>query len=76
MLKKDHSKDSSNVEILISGMTCNGCVSKLNRHLSKHPSVQDVHVTLEPPKAYLNTNLSKTEILGLIHEAGFEASNV
>ena len=76
ILRKSRSKDTSNVEVLISGMTCNNCVSKLNRHLSKHPSVQDVHVTLEPPKAYLNTNLSKTEVLDLIHEAGFKTSSV
>ena len=67
---KPKTNDSS-LELPIAGLTCNGCVSKLNRHLSKHPSISNVQVTLSPPKAQLNATVSKQEIIGIIQDAGF-----
>ena len=41
------------IELVIDGMSCNGCVASVTRVLKAVPGVADVTVTLLPPRAHV-----------------------
>ena len=64
------------VELSIQGMTCAHCVTSVRRALEKLPGVEEVRVTLEPPRAtvtYDDTQVSVDALLQAVEKAGYHA---
>ncbi len=60
------------VEVLVEGMTCNGCVRKLTGALESAEGVASATVVLEPAgKATVVGSLPSDEVRALIRSAGF-----
>lgn len=60
--------------LTISGMTCGGCVSSVNRVLQSSPGVHKAEVTLVPAQAAVSYDPAVTtpeELARLVSEAGF-----
>jgi uncharacterized membrane protein YraQ (UPF0718 family)/copper chaperone CopZ len=62
------------VEVAVAGMTCGGCVSKLQAKLDKAPGVNSAIVTLEPGRATVTGTLSEADLSELVTQAGFTPS--
>ena len=56
----------------VDGMTCNGCVGRLQKVLSKLEGVTEAIVTLEPGEAKVDGSISKEAIVTAIEGAGFD----
>jgi len=56
----------------VEGMTCNGCVSRLQKVLSRLEGVTNAVVTLEPGEAKVDGNISRQAIIAAIEGAGFD----
>ncbi|MCA9062459.1 MAG: permease [Planctomycetaceae bacterium] len=67
----DSASDTPVHTISVSGMTCNGCASRLERTLSSMEEVQSAVVTLENGQAVVQSRLSRPEIAERIRAAGF-----
>lgn len=60
--------------LIISGMTCGGCVNSVTRVLKALPGVQQVEVTLVPGQAKVRIDETQVDIPALkkaVAEAGF-----
>jgi hypothetical protein len=60
------------VEVPVQGMTCQGCVRKLQGRLGETDGVRDVEVQLEPGLARVQGEVSRDTVCSVIREAGFE----
>ena len=60
------------LEVPVEGLTCGGCVRKLEGKLSDIPGVQGVQVQLEPGMARVQGSVPETTIRRAIHDAGFQ----
>ena len=60
------------VELTVAGMTCNGCVRKLERALQVDPRVKRAAVTLSPPRARVEGRLSPQQVADLVTAAGYQ----
>ena len=58
--------------VAVSGLTCGGCVSKLETALKKADKVDSAVVTLEPAQAVVSGNLSQADLHRLIEDTGFQ----
>ena len=58
----------------VSGMTCGGCVGKLERAFQKREDVSAINVSLEPGQAVIHGKIAREEARGVITEAGFKTS--
>ena len=56
----------------VDGMTCNGCVGRLQKVLSKLDGVTEAIVTLEPGEAKVEGPISRDSIVAAIEGAGFD----
>lgn len=61
------------IVIGIEGMTCGGCVSKLERKLNALDGITAASVQLEPGEAIVDGRVSKETVAALIEDAGFKA---
>ncbi|MCP3979145.1 MAG: hypothetical protein GY716_07410 [bacterium] len=61
------------VEVEVDGMTCNGCVNRLESALRREDGVRTAHVTLDPPRAVVHGPVSEDAIREAIERAGFLA---
>ena len=68
------SPSESRVVLSVQGMTCGGCVSRLERELNSAPGVTSATVTLEPGQAIVDGELDSAQVSALIEAAGFSAS--
>ena len=59
----------------VKGMTCNGCVGRLQKVLDATDGIRNSNVTLEPGQAVIDATLSDNAIIQIIEGAGFEASS-
>lgn len=59
------------VEFGVSGMTCEGCVSKLESALRREPGVLAVRVLLNPGKAIVDGDVDRERLRSVIEGAGF-----
>jgi uncharacterized membrane protein YraQ (UPF0718 family)/copper chaperone CopZ len=59
------------IEIVVAGMTCQGCVSKLETALRKQPGVSGVRVELDPGKAIVDGSVDRERLHRVVEEAGF-----
>jgi copper chaperone len=60
--------------LVITGMTCGGCVNSVTRVLKALPGVNDVEVTLLPSQARVSFDENQTSLNSLrlaVQEAGF-----
>ncbi|WP_425396675.1 permease [Aeoliella sp.] len=55
----------------ITGMTCQGCVSRVESNLRRDPEVRSAQVTLEPPQAVVVGEISNERVRQLVEGAGF-----
>ncbi len=55
----------------VDGLTCGGCVAKLERHLSALDSIDTVEVQLKPGLATISGSISRTDLHQGIIDAGF-----
>ncbi len=65
------------ISLNIKGMSCASCVNRVEKALSKDPGIQSVSVNLATEKAKIvfnNAVISVDKIIGLITQAGYEAS--
>jgi copper chaperone CopZ len=60
------------IEVGVSGMTCGGCVSKLERALRAENGVTSAVVTLEPGKAVIRGALKESRLREVVEDAGFK----
>ena len=56
----------------VEGMTCQGCVGRLEKVLRREEHVEDVLVQLDPGQAKVKGAISKDRLQDLIQGAGFE----
>ena len=58
----------------IHGMTCGGCVSRVEKALKSSPDIQSIHVQLEAPQAEIEfapeSKISLFGLQNLVHQAG------
>ena len=65
------SSGGSVVEIGVEGMSCNGCVSSLERALQGAEGVDSAVVSLDPGHAVVQGSLSRERVADLVKEAGY-----
>jgi uncharacterized protein len=65
--------NTDQLEFPLAGLTCNGCVAKLNKHLQQEPTIEYFNVVLSPPTLTVQTTLSELEVAELVKGAGFTA---
>ena len=62
----------TSVSLDVSGMTCGGCVNKLDGALRKLDGVDFVSVQLNPQRAVVAGTVTEADVKAVIHAAGFE----
>ena len=63
-----------NLELNVKGMSCQGCVASVTRVLKAVPGVSDVTVTLQPPRArvaYDGTRTTAAALKAAVEDAGY-----
>ena len=61
----------SSIVVAVEGMTCGGCVRRLERLLNELEEVDSATVSLDPGQAMVNGTASAARIEEVITEAGF-----
>ena len=62
------------ITLAVTGMSCGGCVNSVQNVLKALPGVQEVQVTLDPPKARVSYDDARTDRAALVQAivaAGF-----
>lgn len=59
------------IEVGVEGMTCNGCVRKLERTLGETAGVDEAHVTLEPGRAVVRGAITLEDVRAAVARAGY-----
>jgi uncharacterized membrane protein YraQ (UPF0718 family)/copper chaperone CopZ len=59
----------------VSGMTCNGCVGRLEKTLLAHENIETAQVQLEPGQAKVSGTIQESQLIKLIETTGFKAGN-
>ncbi len=67
------SSAEAQVVLRVEGMTCGGCVSRLERTLQGAEGITLASVSLEPGQATVQGSLSASEVAQIIDETGFKA---
>ena len=62
------------IELTVSGMSCGGCAASLQKPLLAQPAVITATVDFASSKAFIESELSKAELIALIEAKGFSAS--
>ena len=65
---------SPGVRVGVEGMTCNGCVAKLEQTIARDPEVESFNVTLNPGAAVARGPITTERLKQLVRDAGFTAS--
>ena len=68
--------NTSQLHAGIDGMTCNGCVSKLESVLRKTDGIDSVEVRLNPGEATIQGSISPESLRSAIQKAGFRMTSV
>ncbi|MDQ0481799.1 heavy metal translocating P-type ATPase [Guptibacillus hwajinpoensis] len=58
----------------IEGMDCGSCAMTIEKHLSKNPTIQEVHVNFSTGKMQIDHSTNQNEIIKEVQRAGFDAS--
>ena len=67
------SASASRVVLSVEGMTCGGCVSRLERELKGADGITTATVSLEPGQAIVDGDLDTAQVAPRIEAAGFKA---
>jgi uncharacterized protein len=60
------------LEVLVTGMTCGGCVKKLERVVMTSNDVEEAVAALEPGHISVRGNIAESDLRSLIRQAGFK----
>jgi uncharacterized membrane protein YraQ (UPF0718 family)/copper chaperone CopZ len=71
LVSQQRSADERRIEVGVSGMTCGGCASKLERALQTTAGVSAVEVTVDPGKAIVSGSIDENHIRQVVEELGF-----
>ena len=71
MLNKSQSQ-SFDLTIEVSGMTCNGCVGRLQKTLLAHEEIDAAQVQLEPGQAKVSGTIQESQLMQVIEGTGFK----
>ncbi|MEM6793041.1 MAG: permease [Acidobacteriota bacterium] len=66
--------DRQRLSLPVEGLTCGGCVRKLEKTLSAEPGVLSASVSLDPARATVTGALDEDRFRELVKEAGFRAA--
>ncbi len=66
--------DATSIELQIGGMTCNGCVAKLERALRAERGVDSAIVTLEPALAVIRGSIDEDQVRQVVERLGFQVA--
>ena len=72
MHNSTHAHTDTTKTISVDGMTCNGCVSRLQKVLQRLDGVTEAVVTLEPGEAKVDGTIPLVAIVSAIQGAGFD----
>ena len=72
---KRRPKSSNSITVNVDGMTCMGCVKKLQTHLEKLATVEKAEISLSKNQATIHGTPTLAEIKEVIQSAGFIYSN-
>jgi len=61
--------------VKVTGMTCNGCASKLERSLEARSNIQSAEVSFEQGEAVVHGTASLDDIRATVNAAGFQAAD-
>lgn len=61
------------MELKVTGMTCGGCVSSVERVVKKVPGVSGVQVTLEGGRLVVEGTPEREAVVKAVEKAGFKA---
>jgi len=64
---------SDNIELEITGMTCNHCVARATKALEAIPGVESAQVTLEPGGAVVTGDAASGVLVDAVKAAGYTA---
>ncbi len=76
MMKRRSTPAASEIELVVEGMTCNGCASRLTRNLLSTPGVESADVQLSPGSAKVRGSATKEQLTQTIEAAGFRVPAV
>lgn len=68
------SGEADAIAVGVEGMTCQGCVAKLERVVGSDPAVESASVTLSPGRIVARGPIEPARLRELIRDAGFKAS--
>ena len=78
LVKKLPKQQSTSIEpeltLSIQGMSCGGCVGKIEKALSGRPDVSGIEINLADASAKIRGNIAKEEACDIVNKLGFEAS--
>ena len=63
----------SDINLKITGMTCEHCVRAVTKALEGVPGVEKADVTLEPGEAVVRGKADTTALIAAVKEEGYEA---
>lgn len=66
------------IQLSVTGMTCGGCVSSVQRVLTALPGVQSAEVSLSPGQAHVTydpTIIDRAALVQAIIDAGFDVAD-
>jgi copper chaperone len=67
-------KDSMKVQLKVTGMSCNHCISMVNKAIAKLQSDARVTVDLAQQQVNVESELAAEDIIAALDEAGYPAS--
>ena len=78
LVKKLPKEQSTSIEpeltLSIQGMSCGGCVGKIEKALSGRSDVSEIEINLADASAKIRGNIAKEEACDIVNKLGFEAS--
>ena len=78
LVKKLPKAQSTSIEpeltLSIQGMSCGGCVGKIEKALSGRSDVSEIEINLADASAKIRGNIAKEEACDIVNKLGFEAS--
>lgn len=59
----------------VSGMSCDGCVHKINAQMADKPNIQKLNISLEHREIYIESTLSAMSLKKIIESIGFSVNS-
>ena len=75
-LRRSAPISQSAVSVTVTGMTCNGCASRLEKTLNAHPNVEVATVSFDESSAVVSGTISERGLAAAVRDAGFTAQEL